>query len=198
MTPAWQAGGFSRPLTGFVECGDAYLIEPGPGGALLVAVVDGLGHGAEASVAALAAVRAIRDGSGLAVVEILMRCNQALQATRGAAVGVLKLGPDGGGEFCGVGNIEVQNLEGRTPGLFCLAGIVGHKVRTLRAMPFTMQPGDIYCLHSDGVSARGNLRGCLPGTPAAVARRIVEEWGRHHDDATAVVLGFGAGPRLMN
>ena len=98
--------------------------------------------------------------------------------------------------ICGVGNIEVRDLVGRPPGLFCLPGIVGHNVRTLRAMPFVMQPGDVYCLHSDGVTSRGNLRGCLPGTPESVARRIVDAWGRPHDDATAVVLGYGAGARL--
>jgi hypothetical protein len=46
-------------------------------------------------------------------------------------------------------------------------------------------------LFSDGVSARGNLKSCLPGAPESVARRIVEQWGRAHDDATALVIGFG-------
>jgi hypothetical protein len=58
-------------------------------------------------------------------------------------------------------------------------------------MKVAMKPGDIYCLMSDGVSSRGNLKSCLPGAPEAVARRIVESWGKDHDDATAVVLGFG-------
>ena len=44
---------------------------------------------------------------------------------------------------------------------------------------------------SDGISTRGNLKACLPGAPETVARRIVEHWGKDHDDATAVVLGFG-------
>jgi Stage II sporulation protein E (SpoIIE) len=201
--PAWPerpprlAGGFSRPLDGFAECGDTFVVERSPGGELLVAVVDGLGHGAEAATAALAAAGAIRETLDLPVGEILRHCDRALQPTRGAAVGVLKLDEDGRGEFCGIGNIEVQGLEGAAPGLFCLAGIVGHNLRTVRTMPFTMRPGDIYCLHSDGVSSRGDLRGSLPGAPEAVARRIVESWGRRHDDATAVVLGYGAGARLL-
>jgi len=52
---AISAGGYSRPLPGFVECGDVFvieLLEREPAGALLVGVVDGLGHGNEASVAA--------------------------------------------------------------------------------------------------------------------------------------------------
>jgi hypothetical protein len=60
-----------------------------------------------------------------------------------------------------------------------------------------MHHGDVYCLHSDGVSSRGNLRRCLPGDPETVARCIVDGWGRPHDDATAVVLGYGAAGRLL-
>jgi negative regulator of sigma-B (phosphoserine phosphatase) len=194
--PARLAGGFSRPLAGFVECGDIFVVESSSGGALLVAVVDGLGHGEEAGLAAKAAAETIRGHLDLPVAEILRQCDRALQTTRGAAVGVLRLEENGRGEFCGIGNVEVQSLEGAAPGLFCLPGIVGHNLRTVRAMPFAMRPGDVYCLHSDGVTARGNLRGCLPGAPEAVARRIVESFGRRHDDATAVVLGYGAGARL--
>jgi hypothetical protein len=196
--PPHAAGGWSRPLPGFAQCGDAFLVERGAGGGLLVAVADGLGHGAEASVAANAAVRVIRDGLDRPVAELLTRCDQALRATRGAAVGVLRVAADGRGEFCGVGNIEVHGIEGRPPGLFCQAGIVGQHQRPMRTLPFAMERGDIYCVHSDGVSNRGDLRGCLPGTPEAVARRIVEGWGRPHDDATAVVLGYAAGRRLAD
>jgi hypothetical protein len=197
MRPEHHAGGFSRPLAGFAACGDAFLVESSPDETLVVAVVDGLGHGAEANTAAEAAVTAIRGALGLSVAEILRRCDAALRETRGAAIGLLKLDASGTGEFCGIGNVEVQALAGRPPGVFCLAGIVGHNLRTIRAMPFTMQRGDIYCVHSDGVSSRADQRGCLPGAPDAVARRIVETCGRSHDDATAVVVGFAADARLQ-
>jgi negative regulator of sigma-B (phosphoserine phosphatase) len=196
---AFSAGGYSRPLAGFAECGDAFVVcamQPGDGSALLVAVVDGLGHGKEAGVAAQAATRKVRELRALPVDEILRHCDRELQPTRGAAMGVLRIAEDGSGEFCGIGNIEVQVLAGQPPGLFCLPGIVGHRLRTVRALPFTMLAGDIYCLHSDGVSGRGNLRDCLPGAPEAVARCIVDRWGRRHDDATAVILGYGAGAKL--
>jgi len=196
---AIAAGGYSRPLPGFVECGDTFVIEllPGePAGALLVALVDGLGHGSEAAIAAQAAARTILGHRELPPDQILRHCDHQLRPTRGAAMAVLRLEADGRGEFCGIGNVEVQSLAGRPAGLFCLPGIVGHSVRTLRTMPFTMQSGDIYCLHTDGVSGRGNLRAFLPGAPRTVARSIVDACGRAHDDATAVVLGYGAGAKL--
>lgn len=185
-----KSGGYSRPFKGLTICGDSFVLEHRDG-SLLAAVIDGLGHGYESSVAAERAAEVIRELSDLSVEAILRRCHQELRVTRGAAVGVLKIEASGEGEFCGIGNIEVQSLKGSAPSVFCLAGIVGHNLRTFKVMPFRMKTGDIYCVMSDGVSTRGNLKSCLPGAPEAVARRIVEQWGRAHDDATAVVLGYG-------
>jgi len=185
-----RTGGYSRPFKGLSICGDSFVIEEVPG-AVVAAIVDGLGHGYESWVAAQKAVEVIQAHADLPVDDIVMRCHQELRTTRGAAVGVLRIEENGMGVFCGVGNIEVQALNGQAPSVFCLAGIVGHNMRTSKVMPVQMKAGDIYCLTSDGVSTRGNLRACLPGAPGSVARRIVEQWGRAHDDATAVVVGFG-------
>jgi len=185
-----KTGGFSRPYKGLSICGDSFVIEESEG-TVLAAVIDGLGHGYESSVAAERASEVIREHARLPVEAILRRCHEELRVTRGAAVGILKIEEGGEGQFCGIGNIEVQALNGQAPSVFCLAGIVGHNVRASKVMPFTMKPGDIYCVMSDGISTRGNLKACLPGAPETVARRIVESWGKDHDDATALILGFG-------
>jgi hypothetical protein len=192
-----KTGGFSRPYKGLSICGDSFVIEQ-HNGTVLAAVIDGLGHGYESSVAATRAVEVIRESADLSVGVILQRCHQELRVTRGAAVGILKIEEEGAGEFCGIGNIEVQALNGKAPSIFCLAGIVGHNLRASKVMSVTMQPGDIYCLTSDGVSSRGNFKSCLPGTAETVARRIVEHWGKDHDDATALVVGFGDGALLAD
>ena len=185
-----KSGGFSRPFKGLSICGDSFVIERS-NGTMLTAVIDGLGHGYDSWVAADRAAEVIRANVELPVEGILRKCHQELRATRGAAVGLLKVDESGAGEFVGVGNIEVQSLNGQAPSVFCVAGIVGHNIRTSKVMPIQMKTGDIYCLLSDGVSSRGNLKSCLPGDPESVARRIVEKWGRAHDDATALILGFG-------
>ncbi|MFL6202648.1 MAG: hypothetical protein ACJ76J_26045 [Thermoanaerobaculia bacterium] len=186
-----KSGAFSRPFKGLTVCGDSFVIVEN-NGTFLAAVVDGLGHGFESWVAAEKASEVIRGNVDLAVEPILMRCHKELRATRGAAVGILKVEEGGAGEFCGVGNIEVQALSGNAPSLFCIAGIVGHNLRTSKVMSFQMKPGDVYCVMSDGVSSRGNFKTCLPGAPTDVARRIVEQWGRDHDDATALIMGYQA------
>src|SRR4051794_37854854 len=120
-----RTGGYSRPFKGLKICGDSFVVETVEG-ALIAAVIDGLGHGYESWVAAEKAVEVIRANTDQGVHEILMRCHQELRPTRGAAVGVLRVEESGSGEFCGVGNIEVQALNGQAPSVFCLAGIVGH------------------------------------------------------------------------
>lgn len=186
-----KSAAFSRPFKGLSVCGDSFVIEE-RNGTFLAAVIDGLGHGFESWVAAEKAAEVIRANLDLSVEPILMRCHKELRATRGAAVGILKVEEDGQGQFCGVGNIEVQAMSGTAPSVFCLAGIVGHNLRTSKVMSFQMKPGDIYCVLSDGVSSRANLKSCLPGAPQEVAKRIVEQFGRDHDDATALVMGYQA------
>ena len=192
-----KTGGFSRPYKGLSICGDSFVIEV-RGETVLTAVIDGLGHGYESSVAAERATEVIRELADQSVDAILRRCHQELRVTRGAAIGLLKVDTAGEGEFLGIGNIEVQALNGQAPSVFCLAGIVGHNMRSSKVMRVTMKPGDIYCLMSDGVSTRGNLKSCLPGPPETVARRIVEHWGRDHDDATALIVGFGEAALLAD
>ena len=188
-------GGYSRPFVGLTVCGDSYIAEENDS-SFVCAVIDGLGHGHESAVAAQRAVEVIRESTTLSASAIVLRCHQELKSTRGAAIGLLKVDSSGQGEFCGIGNVEVQSLAGKPPSVFCLAGIVGHNLRVARPMPVRMESGDIYCLMSDGISTRANLKSCLPGSPEQVARCIVDKWGRAHDDATALIVGFGPSPLL--
>jgi len=115
-----KTGGFSRPYKGLSICGDSFIIEERQG-TTLAAVVDGLGHGYESSVAAERAIAVIREFGDLAVGPLLLRVHQELRPTRGAALGLMKIDEQGVGEFCGIGNIEVQALNGQPPSVFCLA-----------------------------------------------------------------------------
>jgi hypothetical protein len=52
----------------------------------LVAVVDGLGHGAEAANAAKVAVRALERGGDRPLAQLFRDCHQSLIGTRGAVI----------------------------------------------------------------------------------------------------------------
>src|SRR5438552_14842308 len=76
----------SLALPGEAESGDRHLVKP-VGTGVLVAVVDGLGHGAEAASAAKAAVAALERHASESPVPLLERCHRALEDRKSARVG---------------------------------------------------------------------------------------------------------------
>src|SRR3989454_6060748 len=93
-------------LPGERESGDLHLVKP-VGTGVLVSVVDGLGHGAEAAAAARAAVATLNRHAQEAVLPLLQRCHQALAGTRGVVLSVALFDrADGSMTWLGVGNVE--------------------------------------------------------------------------------------------
>src|SRR2546430_13300985 len=72
-------------LSGEVQSGDLHLVKP-VGTGVLVAVVDGLGHGAEAATAAHTAVAALERHATESPVPLIERCHRALKGTRGVVM----------------------------------------------------------------------------------------------------------------
>ena len=62
MAMPFEWGLAARALHGQAESGDLHLVAPFAGG-VLIAAVDGLGHGSEAAAAARVAVATLRDHS---------------------------------------------------------------------------------------------------------------------------------------
>src|SRR5260370_4934984 len=95
-TPALIEWGVATlALPGEAQSGDLHFVKP-VGTGVLVAVVDGLGHGAEAATAAQAAVAALERHATESPVPLIERCHRALQGTRGVVMSVAGLGrPEG-------------------------------------------------------------------------------------------------------
>src|SRR5437773_929428 len=72
-------------LPGETESGDLHLVKS-VGSGVLAAVVDGLGHGAEAASAARAAVAVLERHAGESPLPLLQRCHRALIGTRGVVL----------------------------------------------------------------------------------------------------------------
>src|SRR5256884_7343179 len=77
----------SLALPGESQSGDRHLVKP-VGTGVLVAVVDGLGHGAEATSAAQSAGTPLERHAPQSPAPPIERCPRALQGTRGAVVRV--------------------------------------------------------------------------------------------------------------
>ncbi|MGW7353110.1 SpoIIE family protein phosphatase [Streptomyces sp. NPDC054784] len=154
-------------------------------------VIDGLGHGEAAAKATDRALRTFHDHADEPPAAVVQRMHTALRTTRGAAVGLLRVGP-GRAEFCGVGNIrlcvlsgdELRQFDGRP-------GIVGWNLPTLHTRDVALTQGECAVLFSDGIESRWTRTRSpyLTRLPAELLpAALVQRHRRERDDATVVTV----------
>jgi negative regulator of sigma-B (phosphoserine phosphatase) len=190
----WAVAELAQP--GQSESGDRYLaVATADGG--LVAVVDGLGHGAEAASAAKLAVRALERGAHRPLVQLLRDCHQSLLGTRGAVVSAAAFAFDAETmTWLGVGNVEglliraPASAGARTESLLVRGGVVGVRLPPLAAEVVPVRRGDTLILATDGVRS-GFLDAVLPYLPPqALADHVLARWGTTADDALVLVVRY--------
>jgi hypothetical protein len=184
-------GGVSRPYPGETANGDAWTVE-WHAGACRVAVIDGLGHGPMAAVAAQRAAALLKAHPELMPEEAMRACHAALHGTRGAVIALASIDREARQvSYAGIGNVEAQLWQsGRTQRLVAQRGIVGMTLPTPRSSVYALGQDWVLLLHTDGVSARfavESVPAVTSPTPAALATAVLEGWGRDTDDATVVV-----------
>ena len=180
------------PQYGEEESGDAWAVEV-VRGRLATLLVDGLGHGPEAAVAASAATSAFRDAAAQAP-EIMMRSmHVALRNTRGAALSVTVVDQSRRtARFCGVGNVDGRIVTVDTNRhLIPQNGIVGHTMPRPEAADVEWPADGRLVMHSDGISSRwraDRYPGLLARHPSLLAGVLFRDFARDRDDATVLVL----------
>ncbi|HZX30894.1 MAG TPA: SpoIIE family protein phosphatase, partial [Rhodocyclaceae bacterium] len=179
-----------RPLAGEPVSGDRYLVRPLAGGVLLAAI-DGLGHGPEAARAAGLAVDCLNGIPPGRSLDVMMReCHEVLRGSRGAALTAALYQPAAGTlQWASVGNVEgvLWHRPGQPDGqrqcVTLRGGVVGYQMPSLHVSTLAVEAGDICCLASDGIAS-----GFVEKTPAFTEPRrladyIMERYGKTTDDA---------------
>ncbi|HUQ08822.1 MAG TPA: SpoIIE family protein phosphatase [Steroidobacteraceae bacterium] len=187
---AFRFGAICIAMDGEIDCGDAWHVERGAEGSAVL-VVDGLGHGTFAAEAARAAVEVFADSPFMAPLEVMTRANAAMSRTRGGAAACALI-RDGRVSYAGVGNISGALVApGASQGLVSHNGTLGLGQRRTQQFEYTLAPGAVLVMHSDGLSARWDLKSrpdLLARHPAIVAAVIYRDHSRGRDDATIVVV----------
>jgi negative regulator of sigma-B (phosphoserine phosphatase) len=192
MSPAridWSVAGRSLDR----ESGDQYLVSPLSDG-VLVAVVDGLGHGPEAAVAAKNAVGLIAEHAALPLPTLVRRCHDGLRSTRGVVLSLAAFDA-AGMVWLGVGNVDGVLLR-RAPRptvperLLVRGGVVGRHLPAVEPSHLRLAPGDVLIFTTDGVD--GGFAEDLARRPRehATADRILAQYGKANDDALVVVARY--------
>jgi len=189
---ALPQGALCVPKSGETACGDDWALLSWHGRHALF-VVDGLGHGPDAAIAARAAVDAASKAMQLPAIDLIAAVHDALRPTRGAAAAVAVLEP--GKQlctYCGVGNIAASiRADGASRSMVSHNGILGHQVRKIADFTYPFPRGALCIAHTDGISARWDLS-AWPGLeqrhPSLVAGVLFRDHARERDDATVVAV----------
>jgi phosphoserine phosphatase RsbX len=175
---------------------DAFVIHD-DGDRLLVAVIDGLGHGRDANHASRSVAAAVRDAADRELVEIVAHCHRKAQRTRGAVMSLAAV-TNSNIEWVGVGNVETALIRGDrdaarpVESMMLTGGVVGYQLPPLRPRTVPVAAGDLLVLATDGIPEARDHDGREYGadrlarqvasagrSPAMVLRKVLHDVERH-------------------
>lgn len=176
------------------QAGDRFLVQATRRG-VLVAVIDGLGHGEKAATAALAAVDAFQQDVNRPVKAQLEHCSRSIRVTRGAAVSIAQFDAANAQlEWAGVGNVYAGVVRSqdtlKRESLLSRGGVVGFRLPTIRPSNVSIYPYDTLIMATDGIRSGFLQDAPLRQSPQMIADHIHANFKRDTDDSLVVVLRF--------
>ncbi len=186
-SPLIDWGVAASALAGQTESGDLSLVKPVPTG-VLIAVVDGLGHGAEAATAARTAVATLDQHASESVSALLERCHWALKGSRGVVMSLAFVERRQNTlTWIGVGNVECM--------LFHAAG--GSELPQVRPQVLPLAAGDLLIFATDRIRDAFSDGLQLEAPPQQIAELILSQHGKGTDDALVLVARYRGGTRTI-
>ena len=186
----------SRTLPGQAISGDLHLVVP-CGDGVLAAVVDGVGHGAEAHEAAQQAVDLLAKHANESIIGLMQQCHAALRATRGAVMTLVRFNSrESTITTLGIGNVETILLRAHPAAsppretVLLRGGVVGYQLPSLHASIFPIHRGDLVVFATDGVRPGFADHGNFPESPQSLAERMLEQNFRGTDDALVLAIRY--------
>jgi phosphoserine phosphatase RsbX len=192
-----ECGVAARALPGESSCGDLHVVQPVPDG-VLVAVLDGLGHGREAATASETASVILKAHAEEPVIPLLMRCHAALRSTRGVVMSLASIQISHGlMTWLGIGNVQAMLLRWESKpvwleeSLLLRSGVVGIQLPpSLRAEVLTVFPGDLLVFATDGIRSNFGRELVWNVPPQGAAENILARHGLITDDALVLVARY--------
>jgi len=180
-------------LPGQGESGDQHLVCCNRNG-ILVAAIDGIGHGEAAANAAGAAAALLRSCADEPIISLVERCHEKLRATRGVVLSLAFIDPEHGMmTWLGVGNVQgvLMRADAKNgnaqESLLLRAGVVGSQLPALQGSVLPIAKGDTLFLATDGVRSDFSVALSARENPQRAAERILEHYGSGNDDALVLV-----------
>jgi hypothetical protein len=191
--PVIEYGVARLALPGQKESGDQHVVSSNRSGVLLAAV-DGIGHGQEAANAAKAATSILKGGINEPVISLVGHCHERLRSTRGVVMSLASIDISHRlMTWLGVGNVKAVLMRADAkPGngletLLLRGGVVGAQLPPLQATVLPIAKGDTVYFVTDGVG--GDFADSLTAreNPQRAADRILDQFQSGNDDALVLV-----------
>ncbi|PHN00905.1 hypothetical protein CRP01_39900 [Flavilitoribacter nigricans DSM 23189 = NBRC 102662] len=189
-----EYGLLSIAADGYLYNGDAYVIKEFDGDSVLLSVIDGVGQGLKANLAASFMGRLIKENYRLPTAEILEICHELFKKGKmegGAAVSIARLMP-GKLEYAGIGDTHAYWINDKLNILKNIVGSVGNynfKPPIVQEIPLS-EPVTL-CLCTDGI------RNLLTRPPMEefsdvqqLAKMLYNHHSRSYGDVTALVAHY--------
>jgi anti-sigma regulatory factor (Ser/Thr protein kinase)/serine/threonine protein phosphatase PrpC len=172
--------------------GDAFVIQRGSEGAT-VAVIDGLGHGRFAQIAAQAARQYVEAHFDQPMAELFRGVGRACRATRGVVMAAARFDWRlGKVTFASIGNVEARVVGPEKPMNFLVRrGVLGGNAPNPQVTEHEWQPAYLMFLYTDGLRSRWSWQDFPELANASapfIAQSLLRALARDDDDATILVV----------
>jgi phosphoserine phosphatase RsbX len=191
-----EVGSASLTLPGESVSGDLHLVKA-IDHEVLVAVVDGVGHGQEAAEASKIAIRSLEEAAVDSLIGLVQRSHDALRFTRGVVMSLASFNAvDGTMTWLGVGNVEgillhrAAHVVPAQEGLLLRGGVVGDRLPRLAASIIQVSEGDLLIFATDGIEPGFADNVNLNRSPQQIADHILAEHRKGTDDALVLVARY--------
>ncbi len=180
-------------LPGEAESGDLHVVCCNENG-ILLAAIDGIGHGAEAANAAKTAADTLKNGIGEPIISLVKACHEKLRSTRGVVLSVASVDVTHGlMTWLGVGNVQgvlvrADKKSAVQETLLLRGGVVGDHLPQLQATVLPVGHGDLVVFATDGVRTDFARTLSPLENPQRAADRILKGFSNGSDDALVLAL----------
>ena len=187
-----RVGMNQHPMRHESACGDIWhLALSGP--RLSALVIDGLGHGEDAHVAARCGGEAFAQRPFDHPDGLMADMHRAMNGTRGGAVATAQYDAENHTlQFAGIGNIGARLITPQASrGLASHPGIVGVQYRKTHTFSYADAKDQLLVMYSDGLQSRWDLKdypGLVMRHPATVAAVLFRDFCRGRDDVTVIAV----------
>jgi hypothetical protein len=190
----WEVGQLT--LKGQKKSGDGCLVKVLEC-SVVVAVIDGLGHGEEAAAAAKIAADIVEGNARADLPSLFKRTHEALRQSRGAVMSAALVdGIEGTMTWLGVGNVAGflaradPGINPRKESLLVRPGVLGGQLPTLDPCTVSLAYGDTLAFATDGIRSGFDEEIDPHESPEESVAKILAKYSKQDDDALVLIARY--------